>query len=46
MADRKTVAEGALTAPVLREAARDAGVDMPVTVRGQRAARRRARRAG
>ncbi|WHU01533.1 MULTISPECIES: NAD(P)H-dependent glycerol-3-phosphate dehydrogenase [unclassified Sphingomonas] len=31
MADRKTVAEGAFTAPVLREAARDAGVDMPVT---------------
>lgn len=31
MADRRTVAEGAFTAPVLREAARDAGVDMPVT---------------
>lgn len=31
LADRKTVAEGAFTAPVLREAARDAGVDMPVT---------------
>jgi glycerol-3-phosphate dehydrogenase (NAD(P)+) len=31
MADRKTVAEGAHTAPVLREAAKDAGVDMPVT---------------
>ncbi|MFS2108216.1 NAD(P)H-dependent glycerol-3-phosphate dehydrogenase [Sphingomonas sp. Sphisp140] len=31
MADRKTVAEGAFTAPVLREAARDAGIDMPVT---------------
>ena len=31
MADRKTVAEGAFTAPVLREAAKDAGVDMPVT---------------
>jgi len=31
LADRKTVAEGAYTAPVLREAARDAGVDMPVT---------------
>lgn len=31
MADRKTVAEGAFTAPVLREAAIEAGVDMPVT---------------
>lgn len=31
LADRKTVAEGAHTAPVLREAAREAGVDMPVT---------------
>ena len=31
LADRKTVAEGAFTAPVLAEAARDAGVDMPVT---------------
>ena len=31
LADRKTVAEGAFTAPVLREAAADAGVDMPVT---------------
>lgn len=31
LADRKTVAEGAFTAPVLREAARAAGVDMPVT---------------
>lgn len=31
MADRKTVAEGAFTAPVLREAAKDAGIDMPVT---------------
>ncbi|NYT41595.1 NAD(P)-dependent glycerol-3-phosphate dehydrogenase [Sphingomonas sp. R-74633] len=31
MADRKTVAEGAHTAPVLREAAKDARVDMPVT---------------
>ncbi|MDF7777512.1 NAD(P)-dependent glycerol-3-phosphate dehydrogenase [Sphingomonas sp. AOB5] len=31
MADRRTVAEGAFTAPVLREAAADAGVDMPVT---------------
>lgn len=30
MADRKTVAEGAHTAPVLQQAARDAGVDMPV----------------
>jgi glycerol-3-phosphate dehydrogenase (NAD(P)+) len=30
MADRRTVAEGALTAPVLQEAAREAGVDMPV----------------
>lgn len=30
MADRKTVAEGAFTAPVLREAAASAGVDMPV----------------
>lgn len=31
LADRKTVAEGAFTAPVLREAALEAGVDMPVT---------------
>jgi hypothetical protein len=31
MADRKTVAEGAFTAPVLREAAAEAGIDMPVT---------------
>ncbi len=31
LADRRTVAEGAFTAPVLREAAWDAGVDMPVT---------------
>ncbi|QIG78637.1 NAD(P)H-dependent glycerol-3-phosphate dehydrogenase [Stakelama tenebrarum] len=31
MADRKTVAEGAFTAPVLRESAEEAGVDMPVT---------------
>ncbi|WP_294320994.1 NAD(P)H-dependent glycerol-3-phosphate dehydrogenase [uncultured Sphingomonas sp.] len=31
MADRRTVAEGAFTAPVLREAAAEAGVDMPVT---------------
>ena len=31
MDDRKTVAEGAFTAPVLREAAAEAGVDMPVT---------------
>jgi glycerol-3-phosphate dehydrogenase (NAD(P)+) len=30
MADRRTVAEGAFTAPVLQEAARDAGVSMPV----------------
>jgi glycerol-3-phosphate dehydrogenase (NAD(P)+) len=30
LADRKTVAEGASTAPVLAEAARDAGVDMPI----------------
>ncbi|MFS0773077.1 NAD(P)H-dependent glycerol-3-phosphate dehydrogenase [Sphingomonas sp. 1P08PE] len=30
MADRRTVAEGAFTAPVLRQAAADAGVDMPV----------------
>jgi glycerol-3-phosphate dehydrogenase (NAD(P)+) len=30
LADRKTVAEGAHTAPVLREAAAEAGVDMPV----------------
>lgn len=30
LADRRTVAEGAFTAPVLQEAARDAGVDMPV----------------
>ncbi len=31
LADRKTVAEGAFTAPVLREAAAAAEVDMPVT---------------
>ncbi|MEI9852969.1 MAG: NAD(P)H-dependent glycerol-3-phosphate dehydrogenase [Sphingomonas sp.] len=31
IADRRTVAEGAFTAPVLREAAAEAGVDMPVT---------------
>lgn len=31
LADRRTVAEGAFTAPVLREAAAAAGVDMPVT---------------
>ncbi|MBC3940638.1 NAD(P)H-dependent glycerol-3-phosphate dehydrogenase [Sphingomonas albertensis] len=31
LSDRRTVAEGAFTAPVLREAARDAGVDMPIT---------------
>src|SRR3546814_9916262 len=30
MADRKTVAEGAFTAPVLREAAHTAGVEMPI----------------
>ena len=31
LADRRTIAEGAFTAPVLAEAAADAGVDMPVT---------------
>ncbi len=31
MSDRTTVAEGAHTAPVLREAAHDAGVEMPIT---------------
>ncbi|HEU0045543.1 NAD(P)H-dependent glycerol-3-phosphate dehydrogenase [Sphingomonas sp.] len=31
LADRRTVAEGAFTAPVLAAAARAAGVDMPVT---------------
>ncbi|GAA0338579.1 NAD(P)H-dependent glycerol-3-phosphate dehydrogenase [Sphingomonas oligophenolica] len=31
LADRRTVAEGAFTAPVLREAAMEARVDMPVT---------------
>ena len=31
LADRRTVAEGAFTAPVLREAARAAGIAMPVT---------------
>lgn len=31
LADRRTVAEGAFTAPVLREDARARGVDMPVT---------------
>lgn len=30
LADRHTIAEGAFTAPVLREAARAAGVDMPL----------------
>ncbi|MBJ6122743.1 NAD(P)H-dependent glycerol-3-phosphate dehydrogenase [Sphingomonas mollis] len=30
MADRRTIAEGAFTAPVLRQAAADVGVDMPV----------------
>ncbi len=30
MADRRTIAEGAFTAPVLQEAARAIGVDMPV----------------
>ena len=30
LADRKTVAEGAFTAPVLGEAAREAGVEMPI----------------
>ncbi|SMF63454.1 NAD(P)H-dependent glycerol-3-phosphate dehydrogenase [Allosphingosinicella indica] len=30
LADRKTVAEGAFTAPVLRQAAADAGVEMPI----------------
>jgi glycerol-3-phosphate dehydrogenase (NAD(P)+) len=31
LADRRTVAEGAFTAPVLREAAAELGIDMPVT---------------
>lgn len=31
LAERRTVAEGAATAPVLREAAKAVGVDMPVT---------------
>lgn len=31
LSDRRTVAEGAFTAPVLREAAAEAGIDMPVT---------------
>lgn len=31
LADRRTVAEGAFTAPVLREAARVAGVEMPIS---------------
>jgi glycerol-3-phosphate dehydrogenase (NAD(P)+) len=30
LADRRTVAEGAFTAPVLQQAARAAGVDMPI----------------
>ncbi|MBS0504734.1 MAG: NAD(P)-dependent glycerol-3-phosphate dehydrogenase [Proteobacteria bacterium] len=30
LADRRSVAEGAFTAPVLQQAAREAGVDMPV----------------
>ena len=32
LADRRTVAEGAHTAPVLARAAREAGVDMPIAV--------------
>jgi glycerol-3-phosphate dehydrogenase (NAD(P)+) len=31
LADRRTVAEGAFTAPVLDEAAAEAGIDMPIT---------------
>jgi len=31
MADRRTVAEGAFTAPVLVEAARSVGVEMPIS---------------
>lgn len=31
LGDRRTVAEGAFTAPVLQAAAREAGVDMPIT---------------
>ncbi|WP_085808334.1 NAD(P)H-dependent glycerol-3-phosphate dehydrogenase [Sphingomonas sp. TZW2008] len=31
LADRRTVAEGAFTAPVLAEAAADVGIDMPIT---------------
>lgn len=31
LSDRRTVAEGAFTAPVLAEAAADAGIEMPVT---------------
>ena len=31
LADSRTVAEGAYTAPVLAEAARKAGIDMPIT---------------
>lgn len=30
LANRRTIAEGAFTAPVLRDAAREAGVDMPI----------------
>src|SRR3954454_10656312 len=30
LADRRTVAEGAFTAPVLRRAASEAGIDMPI----------------
>jgi glycerol-3-phosphate dehydrogenase (NAD(P)+) len=30
MADRRTVAEGAFTAPVLRRIARERGIDMPI----------------
>ena len=30
MADRKTVAEGAFTAPVLARLARERGIDMPI----------------
>jgi glycerol-3-phosphate dehydrogenase (NAD(P)+) len=32
MADRRTVAEGAFTAPVLRRLAEDEGIEMPIVV--------------
>ena len=41
LADRRTVAEGAFTAPVLARLAREKGVDMPIVAAVESAARRR-----